>query len=121
MRDLKMSSSVECSEFFQQRQTKNARKSQLAAEIVDALLALDGEAHRTLVLERIGLKRGGPGLRLDSSEGRAVLAAFDAHCLAQAGRQPLFRLRFGPGSHRWGLSADAMSFFTLAGSRATVA
>jgi len=116
-----MSSIIECSEFFQQRQTKNARKSQLAAEIVDALLALDGEAHRKLVLEQIGLKRGGPALRLDGPEGRAVLAAFDAHCLTQAGRQPLFSLRFGPGSHRWALSPDAMTFFTLSGSKTTVA
>lgn len=86
----------------------------LVAEIVEALMALSGEAHRDVVIERIAHGRH-PGARAASSALRdEILRAFNAHCETGADRA-LFRLRFGEGSHRWSLAPAAMAFIVARG------
>jgi hypothetical protein len=77
-------------------------------------MALSGEAHRDVVITRIaqvrdrGAKAASPALREE------ILATFEAHC--QKGEAPgLFRLVFGPGSHRWALTAQAQAFLDTRG------
>ena len=50
---------------------------------------------------------------------RAV-AVFDAHSCPEAlttNVQPLFRRPFGPGKHRWGLTAEAEAFLRAGAAR----
>jgi hypothetical protein len=86
----------------------------LVAEIVEALMALSGEAHRDVVIDRIAQGRH-PGARAASQALRdEILRAFHAHCETGAERA-LFRLRFGEGSHRWALAPAAMAFIAARG------
>lgn len=86
------------------------RMDPLVGEICEALLRFGGSAHRDRVLEYLGANRSGAvDLRL---RARAV-AVFDAHsALERVGSRarPLFRKPFGPGKHRWALTAEAEAF-----------
>jgi len=74
------------------------------AEIVDALVKLGGEAHRTLVLQQIAIARNGRPASVTPKLERDVIAAFEAHCRLPADIQPRVRGSFGVGSHRWALA-----------------
>ena len=86
------------------------RMDPLVAEICEALLHLGGSAHRDQVLAQLAENRSrGVDVRL---RARAV-AVFDAHSSIDsiaARVQPLFRRPFGPGKHRWALTAEAEAF-----------
>jgi hypothetical protein len=84
------------------------------AEIVDALMALAGAAHRDAVIELIARRRTGqaasPGLKAE------LIAAFDAHCqtLKARGLVPLVHRPFGDRSLRWALTPEADDFLRRA-------
>lgn len=86
----------------------------LTAEIAEALMALGGEAHRDVVITRVAQARHRDARTASPALREEILASFDAHC--GAGEAPgLFRLVFGPGSHRWGLTPQARAFLELRG------
>lgn len=86
----------------------------LVAEIVEALMALNGEAHRDLVVDRIAHGRQRAARPASIALRDEILRAFQAHCESGEGRA-LFRLRFGEGSHRWSLTPVAMAFMESRG------
>ena len=90
----------------------------LVGEIAEALLQLGGSAHRDRVLELLAVNRSSEGEVQLSLRARAV-AAFDAHSGSDRdsrGVRPLFRKPFGPGSHRWALTAEAEAFLRAGGA-----
>ena len=90
----------------------------LVGEIAEALLALGGSAHRDRVLEYLAGNRSAQGGVELSLRARAV-AAFDAHCGSDRdshGVRSLFRKPFGPGAHRWALTAEAEAFLREGGA-----
>ena len=78
------------------------------AEIAEALFELGGSAHREVVIDRIAIRRGHPGVS-DSLRAELV-AAFDRHRLAAAREDgpALLHLPFGEGSRRWSLTREAL-------------
>lgn len=90
----------------------------MVGEIAEALLQLGGSAHRDRVLEFLAMNRSPEGEVQLSLRARAV-AAFDAHSGSDRdsrGVRPLFRKPFGPGSHRWALTAEAEAFLRAGGA-----
>lgn len=90
----------------------------MVGEIAEALLQLGGSAHRDRVLEFLAMNRSPEGQVQLSLRARAV-AAFDAHSGSDRdsrGVRPLFRKPFGPGSHRWALTAEAEAFLRAGGA-----
>lgn len=82
----------------------------LVGEICDALLHLGGSAHRDMVLEHLGANRSGS---VDMRLRARAMAVFDAHASVDrlsSRTRPLFRKPFGPGKHRWALTAEAEAF-----------
>lgn len=86
----------------------------LMAEIVEALLALGGAAHRQTVIDLVACRRGGrrasPGLSAE------LIEAFEIHrkALLARGRTPLVHRPFGPESLRWALTPEADDFLRRA-------
>jgi hypothetical protein len=76
------------------------------AEIVEALTALGGEAHRSLVLQQIASARFGMPAKVTPTLERDVIAAFEAHCRLPGDVTPRVRGSFGLGSHRWALARN---------------
>jgi hypothetical protein len=71
---------------------------EFVGDIVEALTAYGGAAHRSLVVEQIAVarvRRGAP-LRIDPTT--RIQREFESHL------GDLFRLPFGEGSHRWALA-----------------
>ncbi|MES2343563.1 MAG: hypothetical protein V4597_17980 [Pseudomonadota bacterium] len=101
------------------RRTKTSgRVDPLVGEIAEALLRFGGSAHRDRVIEYLALNRSPEGGVQLSLRARAV-AAFDAHSGSDRdshGVRPLFRKPFGPGSHRWALTAEAEAFLRAGGA-----
>lgn len=92
----------------------SARPHPLTAEIAEALISLSGEAHRDVVIARIAQARHGDARAASPALREEILATFETHC--QAGEAPgLFRLVFGPGSHRWALTPQARAFLDARG------
>jgi ectoine hydroxylase-related dioxygenase (phytanoyl-CoA dioxygenase family) len=86
----------------------------LSAEIAEALMSLSGEAHRDVVISRIAQARHRDAKVASPALRDEILTTFDAHC--RAGEAPgLFRLVFGPGSHRWALTPQARMFLETRG------
>jgi hypothetical protein len=74
------------------------------AEIVAALNALGGEAHRTLVLQQIARTRAGRPVAVTPRLEQDIIAVFEAHCRLPPDVTPRLTGRFGAGSHRWALA-----------------
>lgn len=97
------------------RLARMAEPHPLTAEIAEALMALSGEAHRDVVIARIAQHRHRDAKVASPALREEILATFEAHC--QAGVAPgLFRLVFGPGSHRWALTTQAQAFLDTRGA-----
>ena len=84
----------------------------LVAEIVEALLALGGTAHRDLVAEQVAMARGGGEAPPPSLKARLEAAFATRLRLDRSGPDgaALFALPFGEGSHRWALAREAEIF-----------
>jgi hypothetical protein len=89
------------------------------AEIVTALLDLNGAAHGDVVVEAIARQRGAGR----PSEGfrREVYQAVDIHCekAKGSGRPPLLHRPFGPESKRWALLPDVLTFMSESRAKPT--
>jgi hypothetical protein len=86
----------------------------LISEIVEALVHFRGQAHRDLVCDYVASMRAGHSIKASAGLRTEMIAAFRGHLAATAtARQPraLLELPFGEGSHRWGLSAQAVRQF----------
>jgi hypothetical protein len=89
----------------------------LVAEICEVLLRLGGSAPRELVIASLGENRAAP---VDNALRARAVAVFDAHSSPEAlttNVQPLFRRPFGPGKHRWALTAEAEAFLRAGAQR----
>ncbi|WP_304163907.1 hypothetical protein [Phenylobacterium aquaticum] len=87
----------------------------LVAEIVEALMALSGEAHREVVVDRIAQGRHRAARAASPALRDEVFRAFDAHRHVDGEHPSLFHLRFGEGSHRWSLAPAAIAFIDARG------
>ncbi|MFN3523546.1 MAG: hypothetical protein ACK4YQ_14960 [Phenylobacterium sp.] len=85
-----------------------AKRSQgrqaLARRVREALLALGGEAHRQVVIEQVARTMGHDVRQIPEELEAAVISSFEENWRNEARRQAYgFHLRFGEGSHRWGV------------------
>ncbi|MDP1735879.1 MAG: hypothetical protein Q8L23_00405 [Caulobacter sp.] len=71
---------------------------EFVGDIVEALKAYGGAAHRSLVVEQIAVSRGRRGAPLPGDSAGNIQREFESHL------GDLFRLPFGEGSHRWALA-----------------
>jgi hypothetical protein len=104
-------------EVAQARGDKVARSwdvNPLMAEIVDALIALGGVAHREVVLRRVARKRAiksvSEGFRRDIFE----TAAIHMRRAEEVQKPALIYLPFGAGSRRWALTEDFSEYMATA-------
>lgn len=96
---------------------RNARRNPdadpLVAEIVEALLALGGQAHRDVVAERVASAREGRPSKSSAGLTAHIRAAFEERLRLDRStrdRPTLLYLPFGDGSHRWALAREAETF-----------
>lgn len=96
------------------RVRRSARVDPVLAEIIDALVHFRGQAHREAVCHHIASNRAGDVRRASDALKREIYDAFQAHMalVAESRRaRSLLCLPFGEGSHRWGLTQDALQLF----------
>ncbi len=79
--------------------------SQITLLIVEALKRFGGEAHRDIVVDFIVASQSDAAN--DANLRDAILACFEREAGDLGCEDVAFGLRFGPGSHRWALSAQA--------------
>lgn len=78
------------------------RTDTLAERVREALLALGGEAHRSLVIEQVAVRLGHDARRVPTELQADLIRSFEAALNDDRRRQALgFHLPFGEGSHRW--------------------
>lgn len=83
-----------------------AEAALMAKEIARALKDLGGEAHRRDVITAIARRKGHSPRHIPRPLEARILQIFDE--MLRTGEPVdghVFHLRFGPGSHRWGLRA----------------
>lgn len=91
-----------------------ARHSQIdpvLADIVDALHACGGAAHRQTVADWIASRRAGKGVRPSASERDEVYKAYENYVetAARRRRAPLLHSPLGSESYRWALTDAAVT------------
>jgi len=78
----------------------------LARRVREVLLAAGGEAHRQFVIEQVARNMGHDVRQIPEDLETAVILSFEENWRNEARRKTYgFHLRFGEGSHRWGVSA----------------
>lgn len=103
------------------RVRRSAKVDPVLAEIIDALVHFRGQAHRDAVCHHIASNRSGEARRASEALKQEIFQAFQTHMalVRESGRaRSLLCQPFGEGSHRWGLTRDAMQLF---GARLQVA
>ena len=96
------------------RVRRSARIDPVLAEIIDALVYFRGQAHRDAVCHHIASNRAGEARRASETLKQEIFNAFQAHMalVAESRRTgSLLYQPFGEGSHRWGLTHDALQLF----------
>jgi len=86
----------------------------IMAEIIEALVHFQGQAHRDAVCDHIATSRAAEPRRASEPLKREIVAAFDAHlAMVRESRRGrcLFCRPFGEDSYRWGLTPDALRLF----------
>ncbi len=88
----------------------------LIAEILEALLALGGCAHRQMVADQIAHRRSGRSCPAEAAARDEIYAAFDAYQAWTATRKatPLLDRPLGEGSYRWALTDAGKRLFQSA-------
>lgn len=83
------------------------------SEILEALNALGGSAHRQAVADQIALRRSGRSCPADTATRSEIYFAFDAYLTWAATRKPppLLWRPLGAGSYRWALTDTGMRLF----------
>ena len=86
----------------------------IVGEIVHALLALGGSAHRDAVAAHIASARAGRTTAAAPELRTEVYAGFQRYIEIASARRPapLLHLPLGPSSYRWALTEAARSLFT---------
>ena len=78
-------------------------------------MACNGEAHRSLVIERIAIVRAhGRSAVVNPALTAEIIEAFESYCEAARRMRPSAALLckpFGPSSHRWALTATPRGLF----------
>ena len=88
----------------QPRAKKPRGRQALARRVREALLALGGEAHRQTVIEQVARTLGHDVQQIPEDLEAAVISSFEETWRNEARREAFgFHLRFGEGSHRWGV------------------
>lgn len=88
----------------QSRAKRRQNRQVLARRVREALLALGGEAHRQTVIEQVARTMGHDVKQIPEDLEAAVISSFEETWRNEARRQAYgFHLRFGEGSHRWGV------------------
>jgi hypothetical protein len=83
---------------------RSQNRQALARRVREALLALGGEAHRQVVIEQVARTLGHDVKQIPEELEAAVISSFEETWRNEARRQAFgFHLRFGEGSHRWGV------------------
>ena len=79
-------------------------KQTLCKRVQKALLSLGGEAHRSMVIERVARDLGHDVRQIPEDLQHALIASFEETWRDELKRAMFgFHLPFGEGSHRWGL------------------
>lgn len=86
---------------------RRSSAEEFVSDIVEALKAYGGAAHRSLVVERIAISRDRRGAPLPKDPATDIQKVFESH-LDGSGLS-LFQLPFGEGSHRWALNGRSQS------------
>jgi hypothetical protein len=102
--------------FEHKRRAKGGRARHIdpvIAEILEALLALGGCAHRQLVADQIAQRRSGRSCPAEVAARNEIYAAFDAYLAWAATRKtpPLLDRPLGSGSYRWALTEAGTRLF----------
>lgn len=86
------------------------------AEILEALLALGGCAHRQAVADQIAFRRSGRSCPADAATRSEIYAAFDTYVTRASTRKApsLLWRPLGPGSYRWALTETGLALFQSA-------
>lgn len=80
----------------------------LVERIREALVLFGGEAHRRDVIHSVAREVGVDVKNISEDFEAAVISSFEQAWRDEARRAALgFHLRFGEGSHRWGLAKNA--------------
>ncbi|MFN3511558.1 MAG: hypothetical protein ACK41C_00825 [Phenylobacterium sp.] len=97
----------------QRRRRKTAGRpnsDQLAERIRETLLMFGGEAHRRDVIANVAREAGLGAQEIPEDFQAAVIQSFERAWRDEARRATYgFHLRFGEGSHRWGLAKSALA------------
>jgi hypothetical protein len=95
----------------------------LVVEIIEALVALGGGAHRQSVADEIAVRRTGRACRAEAALQTEVYAAFDGYLTWAATRKvpPLLHLPLGAGSYRWALTDAGMNLLRPSASALSMA
>lgn len=85
-------------------------------EILEALLALGGCAHRQMVADQIAQRRSGRSCPAEVAARTEIYAAFDAYMAWTVTRKatPLLDRPLGEGSYRWALTEAGQRLFQSA-------
>ncbi|MBI1405834.1 MAG: hypothetical protein GC145_06885 [Caulobacter sp.] len=81
----------------------------LTGEVVAALRYFRGVCHRKQVIDYIDAAHRRAGQLSGAALAEAIVACFERHLGAGGDDHRPFRLPFGPGSHRWALSEQALA------------
>lgn len=91
------------------RPTARTRQS-ICKRVRQALEALGGEAHRSMVIEQIAKDMGHDLRQIPDDLSYAVIVSFEDTWRDETKRAMFgFHLPFGEGSHRWGLNRGAFA------------
>lgn len=94
----------QASDEAQSKAKRRQNRQVLARRVREALLALGGEAHRQAVIEQVARTMGHDVKQIPEDLEAAVISSFEETWRNEARRQAFgFHLRFGEGSHRWGV------------------
>ena len=98
------------SDASQVRQPARAKQTTLCKRVRKALLALGGEAHRSMVIEQVARDLGHDVRQIPEDLQHAVIVSFEETWRDERKRAMFgFHLPFGEGSHRWGLRTAAFA------------
>ena len=90
------------------RKAVAATQAGLVERIRETLLLFGGEAHRNEVIAQVARERGLDARHIPPDLEREVIGSFESACRDEALRAALgFHLKFGEGSHRWAVRAEA--------------
>lgn len=90
------------------REAVAATQAGLVQRIRETLLLFGGEAHRNEVIAQVARERGLDVRHIPPDLEREVIRSFEGVCRDETLRAALgFHLKFGEGSHRWAVRAEA--------------